>query len=113
VTSKNTYRICSIFLAQTGAGSTLEAHRSASTIAGLLPTSWRSFPITLGASLEKSSLGSFESQTFEVMSMREGELIILLGAGASVDAGIPASGQMITKLEGLLESDESWKGYPK
>jgi hypothetical protein len=45
------------------------------------------------------------------MSMREGELIILLGAGASVDAGIPASGQMITKLEGLLESDESWKSY--
>jgi hypothetical protein len=43
--------------------------------------------------------------------MREGELIILLGAGASVDAGIPASGQMITKLETLLESERTWEDY--
>lgn len=43
--------------------------------------------------------------------MREGELIILLGAGASVDAGIPASGQMITRVEELLNSDKEWADY--
>jgi hypothetical protein len=43
--------------------------------------------------------------------MREGELVILLGAGTSVDAGIPASGQMITKLETLLDTDHNWKPY--
>lgn len=43
--------------------------------------------------------------------MREGELVILLGAGTSVDAGIPASGQMITELEGLLETNPAWMLY--
>jgi hypothetical protein len=65
----------------------------------------------LRALRERSSLGFYEIQPVEVTSMREGELIILLGAGASVDAGIPASGQMITKLEELLETDQSWGDY--
>jgi SIR2-like domain len=43
--------------------------------------------------------------------MREGELIILLGAGTSVEAGIPASRQMIAEVETLLDSDQTWKSY--
>jgi hypothetical protein len=37
------------------------------------------------------------------------EIVVLLGAGASVEAGIPASAQMIMKVEGLLH--DKWKGY--
>lgn len=43
--------------------------------------------------------------------MREGELIVLLGAGASVDAGIPASHQMITEVEKFLKEDKGWETY--
>jgi hypothetical protein len=43
--------------------------------------------------------------------MREGELIILLGAGTSVEAGIPASRQMIAEVEKSLGSDQKWKPY--
>ncbi|WGS87727.1 SIR2 family protein [Methylomonas sp. UP202] len=44
------------------------------------------------------------------MQFRKDEVIFLLGAGASVDAGIPASCGMISKLEELLK-DESWKKF--
>jgi hypothetical protein len=37
--------------------------------------------------------------------------MVLLGAGASVDAGIPMSATMIDKIENLLVSNESWKEY--
>jgi hypothetical protein len=43
--------------------------------------------------------------------MREGDLIILLGAGSSVEAGIPASSEMVTKVESLLQHDQHWKPY--
>ncbi len=45
------------------------------------------------------------------MQFRKDEVIFLLGAGASVDAKIPASCGMIEKLEGLLKTEESWKEF--
>ncbi len=44
---------------------------------------------------------------------RENDLLILIGAGCSVDAGIPASKNMIEKLEKLLDEDEEWVCYKK
>lgn len=44
------------------------------------------------------------------MQFRKDEVIFLLGAGASVDAGIPASCGMINKLEVLLKTP-SWEGF--
>lgn len=44
------------------------------------------------------------------MQFRKDEVIFLLGAGASVDAGIPASCGMINKLEALLKTP-SWEGF--
>jgi hypothetical protein len=43
--------------------------------------------------------------------MREGDLVVLLGAGTSVEAGIPHSNEMVNKVEGLLQRDEAWKRY--
>jgi hypothetical protein len=43
--------------------------------------------------------------------VREGDLIVLLGAGASVEAGIPHSNEMVNRVEELLQKDESWKPY--
>jgi len=45
------------------------------------------------------------------MVFKKDEIIFLLGAGASVDAGIPASCGMIEKLERLLVDDSSWEKY--
>jgi len=45
------------------------------------------------------------------MSFRRDEIIFLLGAGASVDAKIPASYQMIEEIEKKVEADEKWKKY--
>jgi len=45
------------------------------------------------------------------MQFRKDEVIFLLGAGASVDANIPASYGMIEKLEALLKTDENWKSF--
>jgi hypothetical protein len=39
------------------------------------------------------------------------DIIFLLGAGASVEADIPASGEMIDKIEDLLRNDAEWKPY--
>lgn len=43
------------------------------------------------------------------MYFRENEIIILLGAGCSAEAGIPTSIQMIEKIEKHVEND--WKEY--
>lgn len=43
---------------------------------------------------------------------REDEIIILIGAGCSADAGIPTTKEMIDKLEGLLKTKE-WEKYSK
>lgn len=45
------------------------------------------------------------------MSFNRDEIVFLLGAGASVDAGIPASCDMIKRLEDLLTKDRSWKRF--
>jgi hypothetical protein len=45
------------------------------------------------------------------MISRSNDIILLLGAGASVDAGIPASQTMIEKIEGLLETRQDWQEF--
>ena len=46
------------------------------------------------------------------MSLRkENKVLVLLGAGASYEAGVPTSSLMIEKLEGLLKHDSLWKDY--
>lgn len=45
------------------------------------------------------------------MSSRSTDIIVLLGAGASVEADIPASTTMIGKIESLLRTHEDWKSY--
>jgi len=45
------------------------------------------------------------------MSYRD--IIFLLGAGASAEAGIPTSKEMIQKIETLLGEDERWDEYEK
>ena len=44
------------------------------------------------------------------MEIKGEHLLFLLGAGASYDAGIPISSQMVTRIEELLEKDD-WKTY--
>lgn len=39
------------------------------------------------------------------------DIIFLLGAGASVGAGIPASGMMIDEIEKLMNTDGEWKDF--
>jgi hypothetical protein len=45
------------------------------------------------------------------MSSRSSDIMVLLGAGASVEADIPASVTMISKIEELLTKDDEWKRY--
>jgi hypothetical protein len=45
------------------------------------------------------------------MSSRSRDIIFLLGAGASAEAGIPTSAEMIGQIEGALDRDEKWKQY--
>ncbi len=47
------------------------------------------------------------------MNFRQNDIIFLLGAGASVDAGVPTSFTMIQQVEALLKEDEEWKQYKK
>ncbi len=42
---------------------------------------------------------------------REDEVIVLLGAGSSVQAGIPHSKKMIEELESLLRHEKTWNDY--
>ncbi len=44
------------------------------------------------------------------MNFRDNDIIFLLGAGASADAGIPVSSQMVEEIEQSLNSTE-WKKY--
>jgi hypothetical protein len=43
--------------------------------------------------------------------LRHGEIIFLLGAGASFDAGIPISSTMISKVEELIKGNRDWNKY--
>lgn len=45
------------------------------------------------------------------MSARSTDVMFLLGAGASVDAGIPASATMIGELETLLSDSRDWQEH--
>ena len=45
------------------------------------------------------------------MKSRSTDMIFLLGAGASADAGIPPSATMIEQIEDLLANDGAWKEY--
>lgn len=47
------------------------------------------------------------------MIFNRDEIVFLLGAGASVNAGIPASCEMINRLEKLLVSEQSWEKFAK
>lgn len=47
------------------------------------------------------------------MNFRQNDIIFLLGAGASVEAGIPTSFKMMEEVEMLLEKDEEWIPYKK
>lgn len=47
------------------------------------------------------------------MNFRQNDIIILLGAGASLEAGIPTSIKMIGNIEELLISDKEWQPYKK
>lgn len=42
---------------------------------------------------------------------RDNEIIVLVGAGCSVDAGIPTSKTMATKLEELLNKQQKWSEF--
>lgn len=37
------------------------------------------------------------------------EIILLIGAGASVESGIPDSNEMVRKVEDLIQNDDDWK----
>ena len=39
------------------------------------------------------------------------EIVLLLGAGASVEAGIPDSGKMIDEIQDLVSNDTGWSRY--
>jgi hypothetical protein len=45
------------------------------------------------------------------MTGKSKDFVFLLGAGASVESGIPASGMMIDEIESLLKTDTSWKEF--
>lgn len=47
------------------------------------------------------------------MSSRSTDIIFLLGAGASVEARIPASATMIDEIEDLLNKNEKWRTYQR
>jgi hypothetical protein len=42
---------------------------------------------------------------------KQDDIVILLGAGASADAGIPTSAEMILKIEAKLSSDADWQPF--
>ncbi len=45
------------------------------------------------------------------MSSRSEDIVFLLGAGASKEAEIPMSAEMIDEIESLLSKDEDWKPF--
>jgi hypothetical protein len=45
------------------------------------------------------------------MTSRSKDIIFLLGAGASAEAGIPVSSQMIQSVEEHVRSRDDWRGF--
>jgi len=46
-----------------------------------------------------------------MISFKENDIIFLLGAGASADAKIPISSEMVNKIENLLKNNSSWEKF--
>lgn len=46
-----------------------------------------------------------------LMEIKGEHLLFLLGAGASVDAGIPISNHMVNEIEKLIIQNDDWKSY--
>lgn len=46
-----------------------------------------------------------------MINFRDNDILFLLGAGASADAGIPTSIKMISEIESLIKDDPAWKEY--
>jgi len=44
-------------------------------------------------------------------NFRENDILILIGAGCSKEAGIPTSIDMVKEIEQLIKQDENWKKY--
>jgi hypothetical protein len=42
---------------------------------------------------------------------KQDDIVVLLGAGASADAGIPTSAEMILKIESKLNTDTEWRPF--
>ena len=47
------------------------------------------------------------------MNIKSNDIIFLIGAGCSVEAGIPASGRMIEEIEILLKKEPEWKKFDR
>ena len=45
------------------------------------------------------------------MGLRRNEVVFLLGAGASVEAGIPDSSAMVRKIKERVQADKEWRNY--
>lgn len=45
--------------------------------------------------------------------IRENNIVFLIGAGCSVEAGIPASERMVKDIENLLQTNSDWAGFQK
>lgn len=45
------------------------------------------------------------------MVSRNKDIMFLLGAGASAEAKIPAAGEMVDRIEGLLKSHDDWRPF--
>lgn len=45
------------------------------------------------------------------MTSRSKDIVFLLGAGASAEAGIPTSSDMIGRIEALITTDSKWRPY--
>lgn len=48
---------------------------------------------------------------YSIMEMKGDNILFLLGAGASFEADIPISFQMVDQIEKLIASDNEWKKY--
>ena len=49
--------------------------------------------------------------TMDVARFKKDEIVLLLGAGASVEANIPDSRQMLARIEELVEHDQTWSSF--
>ena len=60
--------------------------------------------------LSTERYGAVKLKRYNTVFKRD-EVILLLGAGASVEAGIPDSNEMVRRVEALIRDNDDWKGY--